>query len=348
MPILTWHSVPQAAGYSVLIDTIKSFSNPYIRTPVADTSYKVPVDLPIDTIYWQVVAGINDSLVIYSEIGSFVVQDPRVPVLIPYVPKVTENTRPSLKWYSVPAASSYTLQVAYNSIFMNPALVVPTSDTQFTSSTELSAGSIYWRVKSNLIDSWSQVDAFQIVSDSIPLLIRYDGAIVSTSRPAFRWNNVNNAKSYTFELASNIVFASPFIIPLTDSFYIPSADLGGGEWYWRVSCSRNSQLFSPVDSLDIVTSGAICSRGKPDIVMSISKIWSTPTGTRILLSRSPIGNVDLSIYSLCGKCISRICHLHPDPAGLVTINNIVGADGVYLLRIVAGNRTVSAEVLLRR
>jgi hypothetical protein len=86
--------------------------------------------------------------------------------------------------------------------------------------------------------------------DSIPLLLRYNGASVETRRPEFKWNQVTGATQYKIEIADNAQFISPAVsLPVTDTFYLPLADLGYGAWYWRVSSSKNIGLFCLPDSL---------------------------------------------------------------------------------------------------
>jgi len=260
-PVLRWNPVPNATIYLVQVDTSYKFQSPLLRFYQTDTLFKMSVDLPIDTFYWQVSAGVNDTLRYFSEIGSFVVQDSLIPILIPYLPKVTREKTPNLMWHPVSGNATYTIQVATNSYFLSPIMVVPLADTQFKVQSDLPDGKIFWRVKSNLNSGWSTVDTFLVQTDSIPFLIRYNGAIVNTQRPLFHWFSVKNANLYKIDFADNSGFLNKFTIPLTDSFYTPTADLTKGMWYWRVSCDRNLSLFSPPDSLVIVSTSTSADKG---------------------------------------------------------------------------------------
>ena len=192
-PLFLWHAVKGAGGYNIQVDTTRSFTTPIITTATSDTSFRPGVDLPIDTIFWRVMAGVNDTLTYYSVVGSFLIQDPKVPLLIPYVPKVTMERKPILRWHPVAAAASYTIEIGSDAGFINNPYIIPVTDTQYSQTVNLPFGETYWRVKSSLAPAWSAYDMFQIVPDSIPFLIRYNGAVVSAAKPLFAWRPVVGA-----------------------------------------------------------------------------------------------------------------------------------------------------------
>jgi hypothetical protein len=283
----------------------------------------------------------------YSEIGSFIIQDPRIPVLIPYEPKVTQEKKPVLAWHPVAGASAYTLQAASNSLFTNPILVVPMPDTHYVSQVEFPYGTIYWRVKSDLLDKWSIPDTFQIQPDSIPFLIRFNGATLSTKRPLFQWHSVLNAGSYRIEIAANRSFSGNYTtVPVNDTFYVPLADLSPGTWFWHVSCGRNFQAFSPIDSLVIPPPvGAI--RGE--------KTAATYQGIRIIAAGKHIGIIpdrafkgkpDICIYSISGKCMYRGNGDETGNGGMTVLKNIFPA-GLYIVEVNEGSRCLKGKMLIR-
>jgi hypothetical protein len=89
------------------------------------------------------------------------------------------------------------------------------------------------------------------VPDSIPALVRFNGAQVSTSKPLFIWHPVTGATSYKIEFADNRAFTGCYSVPVNDTVYLPAIGLPNGMWYWHVSCSRNFTLFCPMDSVMI-------------------------------------------------------------------------------------------------
>ena len=60
-----------------------------ITVAVSDTFFKPLVNLPAGTIYWRVK---GDSTT--SATSSFIITDVRIPLLIPYEPKIAEIRRP--------------------------------------------------------------------------------------------------------------------------------------------------------------------------------------------------------------------------------------------------------------
>ena len=344
--LLAWHSVAQATVYSLQVDTSTSFAKPILQVPLVDTSYQTPVDFPIDTIYWQVVATINDSTKYYSELGVFIVQDARIPLLIPYQPKVTDEKKPTLKWHPVSGASTYTLQVASTGLFSNPFLIVPLTDTFYTAATNFSSGMTFWRVKSDLIDKWSSPDTFQIQSDTIPMLIRFNGTVLSTKRPFFQWHPVSNATTYRIEFVQNSLFSGAFSIPVNDTSYLPTVDLSPGVWYWHVSSDKNFQAFSPADSFDIVTVGTIKGNVAVDRVASQRiRVVASDKYIRII-SAIPFANMpDIHIYSVSGKCLYHGSGIGSGANG-VTIASAVFPAGSYFVDVKNGNQVFRLATLV--
>jgi hypothetical protein len=262
-PTMAWHSFSKATSYTLQIDTTKAFSSPIIKTILLDSVFKPLADLPLDTIYWQVIAAINDSVKSFSEIGSFIVQDPRIPILIPYVPKSTLERRPVFAWHPVSGATIYTLSVSANNSFVSPIMTLPMSDTLYKTISDLPTGPVFWKVKSDLVATWSPLDSFQIQSDSVPLLYRFNGATVKNVRPKFLWKKVTNATAYRIEWIDNAGFVNSFATLVQDTSFTPAADLKAGTWYWRVSCDRNYSLFPSPDSLVVDSPSSIRNDNMP-------------------------------------------------------------------------------------
>ena len=257
----------------------------------------------------------------YSTIGSFVVLDSATPVLIPYVPKVTLNLRPRLAWHPVVQAAQYTINVANNAAFTNPFIQVPLSDTVYAPGANFSSGRIFWHVKSDLSTRWSQTDSFVIQSDTVPFLIRFNGDTVKNVRPRFSWNKVSLATAYRIELSTNSAFVGPLTTLVSDTFFVPLADLSKGLWFWRVSCDRNYLVFPVPDSLRIDNTVSVLSIGNENSSLS------RQTKINLLTARW-----DVSIYTLNGKEIAVVHsgagnHVVPDKT---VISEMKLRPGVYL------------------
>lgn len=252
-PTLRWHTPPVAVtGYTVQAATDGAFSNVVLQLPTTDTSFTSSVDLPVGDIYWRVKAEDSE----YSFSDHFVIIDPRIPMIYD-IPNLTDNMRQPIAWNPITGATAYTIQLAYDNQFDTLIATLTQSDTLYTPLTDLPVDQIYCRVKSDLLDEWSPADLFMVLSDTIPVLFRYDNAVLTTQRPEFRWKSVEGATSYKLEYANNISFTDASVIPLSDTSYIPVVDLAEGNWFWRVSSSRDFNKYSLSDYFSINLSAEV-------------------------------------------------------------------------------------------
>ena len=274
-----------------------------------------------------------------------------VPVIIPYQPKVTQERRPLLCWHPVSGASTYTFVIDDNADFSSPISSFPLSDTSYKLLADLPFGAIYWKVKSNLIDVWSSVDKFTVVPDTIPDLIRYNGEAVSTKRPIFAWHPVTNALDYLIQIANNSGFTSAMSLKVSDTSFVPLADLANGTWYWEVSCSRNYTLFAPYDSLIIGSTG---NRGAklPGAVKPFVSIRKTAKGFSIATAGYETGTVRAELYSVRGE----LAYLFTNAGSGQTTVAWNGRDrfgkncgnGVYILRVRVQGKVMTDKIIIQR
>lgn len=247
-PTLSWHpSLGTVSSYQIQIATDQSFTNPEVLLTVSDTFYTCLTDLPIGIVYWRVKGDDSE----YSSLQTIWIKDSRIPKIIPVNPKLTENRRQPVLWNMVDGANSYTIQLSDNSAFSSFLASLSLSDTMFTPTADLPAGLVYCRVKSDLVDQWSDVEYFTVLSDTLPILFRYNGNSVASRRPQFRWKSVSGATSYKIMYADNSGFTNASVIPVSDTLYSPAIDLADGSWFWKVSSSRDLNAYSPVDEVVI-------------------------------------------------------------------------------------------------
>jgi len=343
LPLFLWHAVKGASGYNILVDTTRNFTSPIISTATSDTSFMPSVNLPFDTIFWRVMAGVNDTLTYFSDVGSFLIQDPKVPLLIPYVPKVTLERKPVLKWHPVAGASSYTVEIGSDAGFINNPYIIPLSDTQYSPTVNLPFGVTYWRVQSSLAPAWSAFDMFQIVPDSIPFLIRYNGAVVSAAKPLFAWHPVVGAASYTVELADNASFTGGYVVPLTDTSFTPLVALSNGKWFWRVSSSRNPALFCAPDSLVIASVLARAERSAAAVPFAVRSLRSR---IEITADFSTNANVRITLFTAVGKKVLEHCVTACGTR--VSIDAAEISAGVYLMEVMTGEKYIRQKVMLEK
>ncbi len=343
-PIFTWHPPKNpVTSYTIQMDDQLSFASPVATVPITDTSFASTFDLPLGKNYWRVRG--DDSP--WSEAGSFEILDARVPILIPYQ-SPTLNHKPTLRWHkpSVPPTSAYSIRIDDNEDFSSPQVTAEAADTLHTCTDALPLGRVYWQVKSDLVNSWSEIGFFDIQPDSIPYIFRFNGKSATSRRPEFKWHTVAGATSYTIMIASNSGFVNAITMPLSDTTFTTQVDLALGKWYWKVSSSRDPDLYCAVDSLTIDIT-ASCVSGNLKSINSPT-IYQTPGTVRILLDNDAVNNSSrLEIYSLNGRLISRL-----NSADNLT-NEIVWdyskeniPQGMYLLKIITNTVGKVYTVLL--
>jgi hypothetical protein len=258
--------------------------------------------------------------------------DPRIPVLIPYTPKYTLDTRPLLRWHPVDSAENYTVQIDTTRIFVASIAVVPLSDTTYRPGVALPIRTVYWRVQSSLTAAWSAVDSFTILTDSIPFLVRYDGDSVATRRPVFQWSQVTGAASYRVELAENRAFTGAISVPLADTTYTPGIDLAIGRWYWRVSCSRNPSLFSPIDSLHVGIVGNTVRAPNRKAITELALLPASRGVLTVLVPATASSRSVVRVYDMVGRQVAEIlldgCGEHR-----LDLSSCLSATGAYFAQL---------------
>ncbi len=171
----------------------------------------------------------------------------QVPVLIPVTPNPAINPKPVLRWHKNDSIEVYTLQISTASSFASPMYTIPISDTFYQPTVNLPYGTVYWRVGDNADTAlWSTVSSFIVQDPFVPVLVPVTPAPSRNRRPTLLWNDVDDTCTYTIQVNTDASFASPLIQNMvTDSFYIPSADLPVGAIYWRVKSSLRDQYSIP-------------------------------------------------------------------------------------------------------
>jgi hypothetical protein len=303
LPLFRWHpvSVP-VDSYTIQLTTSSTFATVLVSTVSRDTSFACQTPLPYGRIYWRVRAG-NYA---WSAASFFDVQEDRIPLLISYQPDYTLDQYPMLQWHPVKNATSYILNISNNAAFSSLITIFPLSDTMFKPAAPLPFGKIFWRVSSNLLSTWSGIDSFTIMTDTIPYLVRFNGQTLGISRPAFKWHPVPNSATYRIEIADNRIFNNPISLPLNDTSFTPMANLTNGTWWWRVACDKNFNLYSPLDSVRIQTSVNVSMQLQPKI-FTRGITFNPATQSLTISTGSAQDNIQtLYLYNASGRLINSL------------------------------------------
>jgi len=270
---------------------------------------------------------------------------PTSPKLIPVI-SPTLNLRPQFTWHTFDTTKTYTIQINNNSDFTSPLFTIPVLDPSYTSLADLPIGTIYWHVKSDIYNIYSETDSFVIQPDSIPFLIRFRGLTISELRPAFIWNTVPGASTYRIEIDTSSQFTSPLLgVVVSDTSFTPLADLALGTYFWRISSNLNFSLFSTPDDLAISNILAIWVN-EPTLEHKIG--LTNPAkylSVNFNLIKSDI--INISIISLHGVTIN-IKRNEQYAAGAHTIRLDEKLNpGIYILNITGKIISASKIILIR-
>jgi Zn-dependent metalloprotease len=201
---------------------------------------------------------------------------------------------PTLNWTdSTPDVHAYQLQVAADNTFTPP--LVYDEDTGTTSEFYIPTplypnATYYWRVQAwNVLDQtkgWSLVRSFRTGMMPPVLISPIDGDPVHTKRPAFDWDNVLGATSYTIQISRNNTFTLlANTSNVTLSTYTPTIDLPINMLlYWRVKAyGINPSNWSEVRSL---TTGN--PPGVPTLLLPASNALTTDYTPRLDWAQSTL------------------------------------------------------------
>jgi hypothetical protein len=223
--------------------------------------------------------------------------------------------RPAFHWDPVPAAVSYTVEIAptsYCDTFSTIELVATIKTNSYTPVQDLLAQTVYcWRVKANGLTNssdYSQVRIFKTGNPpSVPTLSApANQALVTSRRPLFDWNNSSLPAQTLFNHYEIQVDRSSLFTTAT-SHYTPAGDITASSWkpplnlnsattyYWRVrswNAAGDFSGWSTVRKVRIAYSPPTLSTpGKGSNVASRKPpfIWATVSGAtsyRIQVSTS--------------------------------------------------------------
>lgn len=252
-PTLRWYRWCGEDAYTITIGASPLFDTDFLKINLTDTSFTPAAPLSPGTYYWRVTPLRTGTFP--SRTDTIRIQDPGVPLPQKVDPNPTRERRVAFRWNPVDNAVSYRLVVADNPAFDSPILVVPLSDTVYKPTVDLPTGKVYWKVKSNINDTYSFPQSFLIVPDTIPLPYSIPGDTVATLRPSLKWRSVAQATNYTMRLYSSYPAGGeqPILDTTTsDTILQFEEDLHPGMYYWRVGSDRAPDVFSQIDSFYVI------------------------------------------------------------------------------------------------
>ncbi|MEI6520062.1 MAG: C10 family peptidase, partial [bacterium] len=300
----TWQSVPTATTYTYQLSAVADMSTLLVnQANVVATTITPAVALTAgNTYYWRVQAADNlGKKSPFSTIRQFTVQLPTVPAPILAAP-VDASTIPApitLSWQPVANAVRYTYALSTTTDVSNPIATASTATTSILISTQMVPGTTYyWHVTAidanNTVSPWSSIWSYTVQNGAQQLVAPVpttpaDNATVSGAISLGWQAIVNNASGYTYEIANDAAFATPFeTISInkntTLTALIQTALTQGVTYYWHIRSDGPGGTFSPwsttmqftVQAAPVLTVPAQLSPGNnvTNVTIPVTLAWS--------------------------------------------------------------------------
>jgi hypothetical protein len=248
-PTFIWQAVTGATQYQLQVASDTGFGNPVATYTGTLTRFTIPATSPAfsyGTYYWQVtVITSGGPITLPYWTLTVTANAPGIPVLTgPVNNGLTNDDTPTFGWKTATNAQSYELQIATTTTFASPVVdaTIP-SNLLLYSSTTLTDGKYYWRVRSlnvnNATSAWSTV--WNVTVDTTPpdapiLLGPANGTTTTNPTLTLRWNAVTGTTRY--DVAIDTVNTTPPVVPAISlgnvTSFLVGQPLAQDTYYWQV------------------------------------------------------------------------------------------------------------------
>lgn len=247
-----WDAKNPSLVYTVVVARDSRFQDVVTRRETSNKALTIPT-LPSGTYYWKVqsedrASGKRDESIQAS--FTLVRLDP--PELLAPVPgKIFQMEGAaravivSFLWRAGGPARAFELEVACDRAFTQPVLKRQLADSAFDAK-DLAEGAYFWRVRSRgesaaKVSPYSSAQEFKIERAQLPSAPRLaepkaGGRFAPSEAVTFRWDAVQGASSYQFELSRTKAFAAGDVTSTknVDGTVLTMAPDVPGSYFWRV------------------------------------------------------------------------------------------------------------------
>jgi hypothetical protein len=276
IPLFTWRPVDGARGYFIAVARDQQFTKivdlAYTNVPAyAPRRGGKPWTYPDEGSYWWVVLptelanGDFSAPLTRETVRRFFAKRSAPPQLLSPANGQVVSEQPTFRWLPVPAARSYTVQVAQDDTFRSPIATVTTGSTGYTSVATLPADTeIYWRVRANDENGiglgWSTAHFRR----RLPVPALPDNPLGGEAIPVLSWSPVDGAVSYDMHVEQ--VDGTKRDFTMRSTAFTPVIFYGTGVWRWQVRAN--------------FVSGSRTVSGGYSGLLPFTRRISTPTGLR--------------------------------------------------------------------
>lgn len=299
----------------------------------------------------------------FNIISSIAVPTP----VFPQSNMVNAPTNPTFSWNAVPGAESYTIMVAYDSLFTSTIInMIDIADTTFTYNNLMPFTTYYWQVAAFAMVGMSDYCTPQMfttgdisIIPSVPALVSPPNNSSNQPRnPVLRWNGASYAYFYHYQVATDAYFTN--IVEENDSLNAIQIRLQtlnpNTRYYWRVR-SGNPAGYSYFSAIRSFLTGDQITANEDDISMLTNQLrqnkpnpFSLETGIEFSL-KDTSQPVKLTIYNLKGQAVRVLF----DGFAKAGSNPVIwdgkdnagkpSANGIYYYRLESGSYVQTRKLL---
>ncbi len=338
------------------------------------------------TYNWQVRSFDGTTYSDWSVQESFVISETLGPVVpIPSWPiggVTAYDLTPTLYWYINSNDSGLEYEVLYStsSVTSGGLLQNSTTITAWVSSADFTMPTLdpgtpyYWQVRSRLasdhaqVSNYSSVESFVTIANTAPVLLIPGSPIgnvtVQTSSPTLSWILPTISESeltYEIEISDNYdMVGSETFTNLNNPFYTLDGLAGGKTYFWRARSKNVEGLYSQYSDLgSFSTDNSVTSITDENVIPTkfyVNNNYPNPfnPSTTILYGIAESAFVTVKIYNMLGQEI-KVLVQSDKVAGTYEVmwtgNDNYGnkvSSGTYILRVVAGDHSMTKKMVLMK
>jgi len=363
-PTFVWHSSSDI-GSGLVKYELNISGKPVVIVSPNDTAKQIPFDLQDGNYSWFVKAYDRGNASTTSNTTSFVVSIalPPLPPQLTYPPNTAQlgdELTPDLAWNTVPNASYFHVQVAYDSLFNN--LTVENNQVNSLNWTPalFYYGKYFWRVKTFSTEGiwseyWSEVSNFSN-SLAIPTLISPLNNIINLPTDIqLVWNKSVNSNVFKLQIALDQSFTNLYLSDstITDTVKEINNLSNNTKYYWRVYAKNNAGNSNWSETWNLKTTDTTTSVDDEIIPteFSLSQNYPNPFNPSTVISYQipVITFVTLKVFDMIGNEVATLVN-EEKQAGYHTVifnaENI--STGVYFYRLQAGEFVSTKKLILMK
>ncbi|MEZ5195619.1 MAG: T9SS type A sorting domain-containing protein [Bacteroidales bacterium] len=299
--------------------------------------------------YWRVRARHETDTSLWSVVRNFTTIE-TVNILKPAQGAVNQMPDILLAWTDISGVDSYIYQLCSDPNFSFPCITGIISNDSVVVSDLFFGNEYYWRVRAaNYADTtdWSDTRNFEVIN-TVFLTFPTLGDSTAGSLPYFEWQSIDGVSLFEMRLYNaDYSYSDTIMIDTVNHFnaYIPLDS--ETEYFWKVRARKNGEISGWSDVWNFYTSPP---QGVEDLVLVEDNIslYPNPTAGMLSINLNSIQRIDVrvEVSNLLGQTVyEELCSFEQGISSR-TIDLTSFNDGLYLLRMQAGDKSYTTKIII--